>query len=398
MRESGVKYSKPFIAATIVFLGCLCLGFWIARHRPLWNDEFFSQITSINGTSFADQFLGRIPEGGNAPLFYSVQKLFLQIIHYQIPVKWLQGTWCNDAASQILLRINPIVFMSLSVGLVFYYFCRKYSFKVALFSLFVYISSYMLWAYWAEARPYALLVFLTTVQSVIFLQGTDQNSDRDSSRSWMLLAGTNILLSLTSILSLGEVLAVSVLWWVFKDRDWKKYIVIILLPVMIALFYYMQAPKYQFYFGLSPEQLIRDNITRQRFDVLFIFLISLLVYYWGQKKQAVKYLLGKEILKPIPYVVFLGLVLAASAGVICLFALHAKRGQGFPITSRYFIYLTPMGVIAATLVWVSLFRSLNKHRLIQWLLVGLIAFLFTQYFLKIVPRAIHSLMRYETHA
>ena len=98
-----------------------------------------------------------------------------------------------------------------------------------------------------------------------------------------MLAGTNILLSLTSILSLGEILAVSVLWWAFKERDWKKYIVVTLLPVVIVLFYYAHAPKYQFSFGLSPEQLIRDNIARQYFEVIFIFLASLSVYVWGQK-------------------------------------------------------------------------------------------------------------------
>mgnify|MGYP003392392016 CR=1 FL=1 len=385
------RESKSFVATILIFIACLCVGFWIARHKALWTDEYYSQVSSIHSISYADQFSGRIPEGGNAPLFYSLQKLFLQLIHYQIPAQWLQGHWYSDAPSQILLRINPIIFMSLSVSLVFYYFYRRYSLGIGFMSLFIYISSYMLWVYWAEARPYALIVFLTTVQSLLFLKAVQ---DRQGfSRIWKWLALVHLLMSSTFIFSVGPILAVSLSLWSMIDRDWRKYLFLTLLPVAVSLFYYVHAPKYQFFFGLSPEQLIRDNISRQRFDILFIFLIFLSVYFWGRKNQRAKVTIGEEILKPVPYIIFMALVLASTAVVLVSFALHAKQGQGFPITSRYFIYLTPIGVIAATILSVSLIKSLNKHRPMQWFLVGLIGLLFAQYFLKIVPGAIHSIMR-----
>jgi hypothetical protein len=89
----------------------------------------------------------------------------------------------------------------------------------------------------------------------------------------------------------------------------------------------------------------------------------------------------------------LGLVLASSAAVLVSFAIHSAPGQGFPITSRYFIYLTPIGVMAATILSVSLIRSFSRHRLIQWGLSGLFVFLYIQHFLKIVPGTIHSIMK-----
>jgi hypothetical protein len=196
---------------------------------------------------------------------------------------------------------------------------------------------------------------------------------------------------MTSILCLGEVIAVSIIWWSFQERDWKKYILITLLPVAVSLFYYAHAPRYQFFFGLSPEQLIRDNISRQRFEALFIFMIALAVYGAGRKIRAIKSIPDKEILRPVPYVFFMAMVLAFSAAVLCIFALHAKKGVGFPVTSRYFIYLTPIGVMATTILTVSLVRSLSANVLIKWACVGIIGVLFAQYFLKIVPRAIHSL-------
>jgi hypothetical protein len=104
--------------------------------------------------------------------------------------------------------------------------------------------------------------------------------------------------------------------------------------------------------------------------------------------------LSEEILKPVAYVIFTALVLASTAVVLWLFSLHAKLGsQGFAITSRYFIYLTPIGVIATTIMSVSLIKSLSKHNPMQWFLIGLIGLLLTQYFLKTVPKAIHSIMR-----
>ncbi len=388
-----MRNPKSTILVILIFIGCLWTGFWIARHKPLWNDEFYSQVASIHNTSYSDQFLGHIPEGANAPLFYALQKLFLQLIRYQAPSGWPQGHWTNDGASQILLRINPVVFMSLSMAMVFYYFAGEYSLTAGFCSLFFYLSSYTLWVYWAEARPYALLVFLTTLQSVVFLKLMGQKEPAKTRGLWLALAGTNILLSLAFILSLGQILAVSLLGWMFKERDWKKYIGVTLLPAVIILFYYMQAPKYHFFFGLSPDQLIRDNIPRERFQILFIFLIFLSAYFLGQKNPAFKYTPGKEILKPVLYVSFMMLALAATGAVLMCFALHAvSPGQGFLITSRYFIYLTPIGVIATTMLLVSIIKALSPHRLLQWATIGLIGLMIAPRFLKVVPRAVHSIM------
>lgn len=385
-----MKNSKSLIAASLLFIACLGLGFWIAQRKPLWNDEYYSQISSVHNISYISQFAGRISEGANAPLFYSLQKFILQMFHYQLPSQWAQG-WSSDPVSQILLRINPIIFMSLSIVVVFHYFYRRYSWVTGLYALFIFLSSYMLWTYWWQARPYALWMFLTTVQSVILLKRVDPDPKEKKNRLWIMLAVTHILLSLTSILSLGQIAAGSLLWWMSKERDWKKYILLFALPLLIVLFYYAQAPKYAFFFGLSPEQLIRDNISRQRFYILFMFLSLLIVYGLSQKIHLIKYAPHKEILKPIPYVIFMILVLASAIAVLGIFGLHAKEGQGFAITSRYFIYLTPIGAIATTVLSVAIIKSLSAYRWVQWLFMGLIGFLMIKYFLKIVPRFFHSL-------
>lgn len=388
-----MKRSRSYVAAIVVLIACLWAGVWIAHQRPLWNDEYFTQVASIYSISYGSQISGHIPEGANTPLFYLIQKLFLQLIHYQTPSQWLQGHWYSDASSQIVLRTTPIIFMSLSVALVFYYFCRRYSLGIGFYSLFIYSSSYMLWAYWAEARPYALWVFLTTAQSVVLLNRFDQYPRMDDGKESIWLAGINILLAFTSILSLGQIIVASVLWGGFKKRECKKYIFVTLVPVIIVIFYYMQGLKLPFYFGLSPEQLIRDNISRQRIDILFIFIVSLVFYLFTRRDKVLKHILGPEILQAVAYFIFMMLVLASSAVLLAAFALHAQSsGQGFPITSRYFICLTPIGVIATTMVSVALAGSLSKHPRVQWMFMGLIGLLLVQNFLKIVPTAIHSIV------
>jgi len=386
---------RSIVLTILVFSGCLCVGFWIAEHKPLWNDEYFTQTASVDGTSFADQFSGNLPlgEGSHAPLFYALQKLFLQVVRYQTPLSWHGGHWYTDPHSQITLRAVPVILMSLSVSLVFYYFCLGFSLWVGLLSLFIFLSSHMVWSYWAEARPYALWVFLTTVQSVILLNSIGQKSRTQGGRGMAWLAGTNILLGLTSILTLGEIWVVSVLWWCVHDRDWKKYIVATFLPTLIVIFYYIHAPRLSFYFGQSHlDNFLHDNISSQCFDVLFIFLFFLSLYFWGQKKGKVQDWLGDDIVKPFVYVIFWGLVLASSIVLYIILGLHAKPNQGFPVTSRYFIYLTPIGVIATTIVTVSLLKSLSKHQLLCWGLGGLIGFLLVQHFLKIVPKTIHAII------
>ena len=63
----------------ILFGICLSIGFFIARHKPLWGDEVFSQRNIIQRMSYGDMLKGKIGQGeGNAsPLFYLLQKALI---------------------------------------------------------------------------------------------------------------------------------------------------------------------------------------------------------------------------------------------------------------------------------------------------------------------------------
>jgi uncharacterized membrane protein len=59
--------------------------------------------------------------------------------------------------------------MSLGLALIVWFFCVYYSLLGGLIAFIVAISSYMLWYYWAEARPYALVFLATTIQALVLV-------------------------------------------------------------------------------------------------------------------------------------------------------------------------------------------------------------------------------------
>ena len=144
------------------------------------------------------------------------------------------------------MRINPIIFMSLSIVMIFYFFNRNYSLLAGIYSLFISMSSFMVWFYWAEARPYALWVFLTTCQSLILLSLINEESF--NARLWRLLTFVHILFCFTIIFGIIQIAATTVLLWLFYERRWKKYIGLFLLPLVVSVLYYITSPTFFFQF------------------------------------------------------------------------------------------------------------------------------------------------------
>lgn len=364
--------SYRFIIAFFILFFVLCkIGFYLAERKPLWNDEFYSQIATIDWQTYGGILLGNATEGNNSPLFFIIQKLFCDFGDYAISTNWHhnQQAWISDDFSEIFLRINPVVFMSLSIAVIFYFFHRFYSFPAAMLSLIVSLSSYMVWAYWAEARPYALWVFLTTTQSLLFL--SLMRNVKVSQETWNWLVVNHILLSMTSVFSLSQIVIVSFLLWIFLERRWQKYILLTLIPSLICIFYYITSAstKFQFWFWHSPMQLINASISKDRFLIIFIFIVCFFMSYYQKKKgypQIFQYRFMKE---GLPYLLSTILMVLAACVVLLLFKLGDDGSrQGFFISNRYFIYLTPIGIIAVTHFVMQLFRALNERKLLKSLM------------------------------
>jgi len=366
----------------------LAAGFTIANHKRLWNDEIYTQV-GIEKNSYGRIISGKIEEGNNAPLYYLVQKIVNQLIHYSSPMGWRQSlaSWkVNHQPSRLMLRITPVIYMSFAIVAIFYYFSRYYSIWTGLYSLFITFASLMVWRYWAEARPYGLWVLLTTIQSLLFLHILNYKDLVKKIWPWLIVV--NVLLALTSFLSITQTIIISVLLAIWVERDWKKYIWFAGVPLLISLYYYFHAPSPGYFeFSLTPDQLIRECFSRERFYLLYLFLLYFGLYALQKKTRFPSLYKTDVILKAIPYFMFTILMLLAVGLILLIFKIKERHVEGLlvvPIASRHFINLTPIGIIAVTLITHQLLKSFRDKPWMQILIAMGVGSLVVPRFFKTV--------------
>ncbi|VAX35003.1 hypothetical protein MNBD_UNCLBAC01-270 [hydrothermal vent metagenome] len=352
----------------LLFLGCFRFGLLLAEHKPLWNDEIYTQISSVSGKTYTEILTGKIGEGNISPSFYVIQKFICSLFQYQnTDLRRTQGIY-----DRIVLRINPVFFMSLSAALIFYYFSRYYSLWLGSYSIAIFFSSFMVWHYWAEARHYAFWVFLTTVQTLLFLSLLRQ--DKQNQRTWFALIAIHFILCFTLIFSAIQIMVASFLLWYVIDkhqwRYWGKYLIMGIIPVSICVLYYMNSPRYGFWFADGPIALLSANISKDRF--LIIFGSSLYLLYFWIKNKVQGQANSKDLKETGTYCLFVTGTLAAFCLVLLKFKLgEAANQQGFQISNRYFIGLTPIGIIATTLFSVYLVKASNNKAIRTFIILVL---------------------------
>jgi hypothetical protein len=362
------KINWPLILSGMVFSLALCLGYFFACQKSLENDELYSHVSSIEGRSYGQILTMRISEGNVSPLFYLSQKIFFDFVHFRLPFVWNGDWFVKDLPSQIIMRFLPNVCMSFSVTIVFYFFARFYSLWTGFYSLLIAISSYMILAYWAVARPYALWNFLTMAQILLFLyllRGGEKER-----RAWQLLLSTHILLSLTVVFSAVQIATVSLVLFLCKDQKLQRYLFLTVLPIVLCGIYYFGAPKYSFYFIDTPVQLISASFPKER---LALFLLLGGIFSFIALRKQIRKGISREILQDfkISYFLFACLMFVLTAALLLLFVIKAHgKQEGFSLSNRYFIYLAPLGIVGITLFSVEAYRMLSGKLQLQWLLLS----------------------------
>lgn len=370
------------IGFIVIFILGLGIGTWLSLNKPLWNDEIYTQERAIDKLSYKEILLVKFVEGNNSPIFYLMQKAVSDIAGFQLPMKWTGEWYLSDARSQVIMRIAPNVFMSLTVALVFYFFARYYSAGLGFYALLVTLSSVMVWTYWAEARPYALWIFLTTAQSLIFLRL--MQTEGFPTRYFRGLTAVHLLLSFSVVLSMGQMGIMSAVIFLVKDRSllaqrqWgsllRRYGVLTVLPVTICCFYYFCMPSNIFrYCIINPVGLILAHIPLERIWIFGLYILSLILcFYPFQNDPAYKSLL-KKTLHPNPnrdlcisglsyLMMFLGMILfAVFILVYCKSREHPEQ-QTISLSDRYFMFLTPMEIIATIIFSCSMFQFFQKKK------------------------------------
>lgn len=358
-----MKKSLWVLVLSIVLFGILLsIGFYLASHKPLWNDEAFSQI-SIQRLSYTQIIQERVPEGNICPLFYLIQKSINDAVGFQLPLPWDVNS-IVDAKAQFILRIAPNICMSLSLTLLFYFFARFYSWSLGAYALLLSLSSFIVWAYWAEARPYALWFLLTTLQLLIFTKLL--NTKKNYSSWFTSFTIVNYLLSFTVIFSAIQMTVISLLLWLFKDRNWRKYTYSSLIPLAICLYYYSHTRVDQFWFSGSIWKFITTNVSS---DIFFLATFYLAILLLTQKK-----------LPKVSDAFLFCILLMILCLNILLFIFTITHGHApterYELSVRYYIFLAPLGIITACHVLKELCEFYQQQRwaltLLYLLLTGLL--------------------------
>jgi len=357
----------------LIFVGSLMVGFGLANKKPLWGDEIRSQAVSVERLTprqiISGRFIGR-SEGNVSPLFYLIQKGISALFDYKYSGRLEEGF--QDLKGQVLLRVSPNIFMALSASMIFYFFSRYYSLWTGCYSLFLFFSSFMVWVYWAEARPYAQWLWGTTAQSLFFLRILEKG--KMNSRIWIGITATHFILSLTIIFSLVQIAIVTLLLWLRGERDYKKHFLSAALPGVVCLYYFFHAPQYKYLFKTSPLELIDSNFPMELcFVILFYAVWRIGSLIAGRKKRessdtACFFEKDRAGLRSgMFYLAFTVLMVLAAFAVSASFMVFAREGEVYAVSERYFIYLTPVGIISATFFSDRLVKGFQKQR---WMLVN----------------------------
>ncbi|MDO8580874.1 MAG: hypothetical protein Q7S13_05280 [Candidatus Omnitrophota bacterium] len=376
-----MKRHLILIGSLCVFLIVFAYGLFLAVHKTIGNDEIYSLVASVTPYSYIEILFGKIGGEGNiAPLFYLIQKLILDVAHYRIPDIWTQGSqfwfpwYHSDIHSQIILRLNPILFMSLAMASIFYYFARFYSFPLGFYSILVFFSAPMVWGYWADARHYSLWFFLTTVQSLLFLYMVETSKEeRPFLWAWRWLIVVHILMAMTIIFSLVQIAVVSLLLWVFVEKKLRRYLWLTLLPIGVSLFYYFKTVKYKFWVEEESLQLILTCFSQEQVFIAAVFMLFLCLSILSKKSlpfsQFADFVrIDQERIRRIGTCclclsVAMFFVALLILGLFQLWNTHGSIGN--KISARYFIFLTPLGIISTTLFSYILLTAYRRRRWIQ---------------------------------
>ncbi len=344
----GGKMPLIRVLTGFLFMLLLAYGALIASHRILWNDEYYSLFSSTLGASYKTMLMKGVGEGNNSPLFYVLQKALCDLFSYHPPEEWLKHWSGAHIFDQFFLRIQPVVFMSVALSALFYYFSRRNSLLVGAYALGVAMTSILFWFHWTEARPYAGWFALSLFQ-ILFLLNILEGPVDQYKRTLACLCLVHCLLALISNLSVVQIFSATAVLSVFHRPRLLWYIFLALLPLGICSFYYVHAPHYDFFFVDGPLALINASVPKDRLFIIFLSAAVLFVRCRGK---------GWMARLEIKYLTYFLLILGAF-GVLLLKLKYggAGTGGGFQVSSRYFLSLVPAGIVGTVLFSVYLIQA-----------------------------------------
>lgn len=353
---------QSFLVSLLVVLICFGIGSKLSEKLILWTDEIYTQVEIIDKSSYLDLVLLKSNGINQSPLFYLIQKAICDIADFRFPFKWNGERFMKDVDAQRTMRLSSNIFMSLSIGLIFLYFSTHYSYGSGVLAVLMTLSSYLIWSYWVEARPYSLWILLTVAQIFLFLDILKKSSHQR--KFWVALGIVHIALSMTIFISVMQILTVSAILWFCVNKDWKAYWWVVIWPLVVNLLFFFKAYSSGVCFAGSLQDMIYFNFPADR----LVFVLLFAVFLANKNKEL-------ESLKPFFLFAFVMLVLS----VIMFYKLKMmETGNGSTIHMRHWLFLTPISIIATMLAFIHLTHMFRANKFIlSTLFLGILGILWT---------------------
>lgn len=364
------SYAKKLSALLLTLILCVLffsLGFKIAEHRPLWNDEIFTQLHSVQHKSYGDIFGGNLPEGNNFPLFYLIQKIIVQAFQFELPKNWEGVGYGSHDIGQIILRLQGNVVTTLTLGLMFYFVSYHFSLLWGIYTLILCLSSSIIWVYWAEARPYGLWIFITALHALVVLKMTWL--ENITKKWWIALFIVQLLLSLTALFGIVQSLMATFYLWFLNKKN--RQILLCQCPhlILIGIFYYRKALHFDVWFDTNPVEILRSAASFELLIIPIIYAVVVAVVYFLKKRDE-KFI---QSLRHLKFTLFSYSIFIFALALLAFLITKSTGGpKGFIITSRYFVFIIPCIILSQALCAIDLFSLFHKN---LWLRINLLILL-----------------------
>ncbi len=388
---------RPFVLwalVILVFILGVAQGLRISFKRNLWTDEMYSLTSSIQNKTWSDILCGRVVEGNNSPLFYLVEKSWINLTGFsglkrielggfgENTAEWWRAValgpesglalspwqkralvcfkkitgafWDVSGASdlyrwqlrsvlmsRIVLRLPAIIFMAFALAFLAWYFAGRYSFALAGMALGIALGSNMVWFYWVEARPYSMIILFSLMQAAFFFEA---QKDKYDAGAWTSLVIVNWLLALTAAQSVIPLAMMALVLFSSGCRRAWVWSLGIVAPLVVALAYYALADHYNFSLAsfVRLAQLVTINIPWPH--LLALFILPAAVWVWRKRRGELLLAAEKS---------FVGWIWSAVLAfvVFLVFLFFTQRpGALFPVSARYVIFLSALDLVAVPLL------------------------------------------------
>lgn len=213
-------WSKLGFALVLVFVISFAVRVFRLDFYSLWYDEV-TTVFLLRGKTISEAFSTILASRGSEtlhPLYYLILSAWMQI----------------GGSSEWAVRFPSVVFGSCAAvvyALLLYQVGNK---KMFAFSMLLIISPFLIW-YAREARPYALIMFLTGLHFLFYLKLLVKP------KSKMILAGLIVtgVLSIYSGILTGMLLAGEFVWSLFVRRKaWESVAIVVVILLALPLFWH----------------------------------------------------------------------------------------------------------------------------------------------------------------